>query len=209
MNLKYFYWFYENKISIDFCQKIIKHGKEKNVILGRTGDFSGKKVLSEEDQEKQKQTRNSNVSFFSDNWIYEKILPLIEQANNNAGWNFQINYTEPMQFTEYNLNQFYTWHCDSWEKVYDTPENPSKHGKIRKLSAILSLNDGSEYEGGDLEFFNANRNPDLPQEKFICSEVKKVGSLIVFPSHLYHRVKPITKGERYSLVIWCCGKPFV
>ena len=63
MNLKYFYWFYENKISIDFCQKIIKHGKEKNVILGRTGDFSGKKVLSEEDQEKQKQTEKPNDSF--------------------------------------------------------------------------------------------------------------------------------------------------
>jgi PKHD-type hydroxylase len=31
----------------------------------------------------------------------------------------------------------------------------------------------------------------------------------VFPSFIYHRVKPVTEGTRYSLVIWSCGKPFV
>ena len=156
MNLKFFYWFFDSQITSDFCKKVIEHGKSKKTFLGRTGDFSGKEKLNEKEQELQKQTRNSNVSFFSDSWVYDVILPLMAKANINTQWNFQIDYTEPMQFTEYNLNQFYNWHIDCWDEPYNTPENKHKHGKIRKLSAILSLNNASEYEGGGLEFYNGN-----------------------------------------------------
>jgi PKHD-type hydroxylase len=34
------------------------------------------------------------------------------------------------------------------------------------------------------------------------------GSIIVFPSFVWHRVKPVTKGTRYSLVMWNLGYPF-
>ena len=34
------------------------------------------------------------------------------------------------------------------------------------------------------------------------------GSIIVFPSFVWHRVKRVTKGSRYSLVIWNLGYPF-
>jgi PKHD-type hydroxylase len=209
MNLKFFYWFFDTQITSEFCKKVIEHGKSKKTFLGRTGDFSGKETLTKKEKELQKETRNSNVSFFSDSWVYDVVLPLMAKANINTKWNFQIDYTEPMQFTEYNLNQFYNWHIDCWDDPYDVPENKHKHGKIRKLSAILSLNDASEYEGGGLEFYSTN--PTLKESDRIidCKEVKKAGTLIVFPSHLYHRVKPITKGHRYSLVIWSCGKPFV
>ena len=168
MNLKFFYWFFDSQITSEFCQKVIEHGKSKKTFLGRTGDFSGKETLTEKEKELQKETRNSNVSFFSDSWVYDVILPLMAKAN-----------------------------------------ELDKHGKIRKLSAILSLNDASEYEGGGLEFYNGN--PTLKESDRIidCKEIKKAGTLVVFPSHLYHRVKPITKGNRYSLVIWSCGKPFV
>ena len=40
----------------------------------------------------------------------------------------------------------------------------------------------------------------------ICDEILPKGSIIVFPSFIYHRVKPVTKGNRYSLVVWNCGK---
>jgi len=30
----------------------------------------------------------------------------------------------------------------------------------------------------------------------------------VFPSFVWHRVKPVTAGTRYSLVVWHLGKPF-
>ena len=36
----------------------------------------------------------------------------------------------------------------------------------------------------------------------------KQGDLILFPSYTLHEVKPVTKGERNSLVAWVTGKPF-
>ena len=38
---------------------------------------------------------------------------------------------------------------------------------------------------------------------------EKMGTVIVFPSYMVHRVRPVTKGTRYSLVSWFCGEPFV
>jgi hypothetical protein len=39
-------------------------------------------------------------------------------------------------------------------------------------------------------------------------EILPKGSIIVFPSFLWHRVKPVTRGVRYSLVLWHLGYPF-
>ena len=36
-----------------------------------------------------------------------------------AGWNFDWDRSESCQFTKYKLNQYYDWHCDSWDKPYD------------------------------------------------------------------------------------------
>jgi len=41
-----------------------------------------------------------------------------------------------------------------------------------------------------------------------AKEILSKGSIIVFPSFLWHRVKPVTKGTRYSLVVWNLGYPF-
>ena len=34
---------------------------------------------------------------------------------------------------------------------------------------------------------------------------RRQGPVIIFPSNLYHEIKPITKGKRYSLVQWFKG----
>ena len=66
--------------------------------------------------------------------------------------------------------------------------------------------DGTEYEGGNLEFdFGTLSGKDRIK---ICEEIKPKGSIIVFPSFLPHRVSPITKGTRYSLVLWSLGPPW-
>ena len=39
-------------------------------------------------------------------------------------------------------------------------------------------------------------------------EILPQGSIVIFPSYLWHRVTPVTKGVRYSLVIWNLGYPF-
>ena len=39
-------------------------------------------------------------------------------------------------------------------------------------------------------------------------EIRPRGSIVVFPSFVWHRVKPVTSGTRYSLVIWNLGYPW-
>ena len=73
------------------------------------------------------------------------------------------------------------------------------------------LTDKSEYEGGELEFDLRNYAPN--NKNFInhvktTNKMTSKGSIIVFPSFVWHRVKPVTKGTRYSLVIWNLGYPF-
>ena len=41
-----------------------------------------------------------------------------------------------------------------------------------------------------------------------CTEIRPRGSIIVFPSFVWHRVKPVTSGTRYSLVVWHLGRSF-
>ena len=43
---------------------------------------------------------------------------------------------------------------------------------------------------------------------FKCTEISEQGSIVIFPSFMWHRVCQITKGTRYSLVIWNCGNEF-
>jgi hypothetical protein len=67
------------------------------------------------------------------------------------------------------------------------------------------LTDGSEYEGGELEFDFRNYEPHMRDESKHLIQAKEIlpkGSIIVFPSFVWHRVKPVTKGIRYSLVMW-------
>ena len=73
------------------------------------------------------------------------------------------------------------------------------------------LTDGSEYSGGELEFDFRKYEPHAREEsKHLrkATEILPKGSIIVFPSFLWHRVKPITRGTRYSLVLWHLGYPF-
>ena len=90
------------------------------------------------------------------------------------------------------------------DKIYEK-EGPAK-GKIRKLSVTVSLSDEKDYTGGELEF--QFRNMDNPKVTRVCKEILPKGSVVVFPSFVWHRVKPIKKGVRYSLVMWNLGYPF-
>ena len=76
------------------------------------------------------------------------------------------------------------------------------------LSVTVTLTDPKEYKGGELEFDFRQQDPDKPREPRTCTEILPKGSIVVFPSFVWHRVKPVTKGVRYSLVIWNLGYPF-
>ncbi|MDB2656544.1 2OG-Fe(II) oxygenase [Crocinitomicaceae bacterium] len=69
----------------------------------------------------------------------------------------------------------------------------------RKLSVTVQLSDPDEYEGGDLEFMINHKTVKAPRKK---------GTIVVFPSFIMHRVTPITKGTRQSIVGWVSGPPY-
>jgi PKHD-type hydroxylase len=211
MNLQNYYYYFQNALTPRFCDELIKYGTAQQEQLALTGSQTSKiqkgKNLKEKDIKDLKKKRDSNIVWLNDSWIYKEIQPYIHQANKLAGWNFDWNFSESCQFTKYKLNQFYDWHCDSWENAYNTPDNKDTHQKIRKLSVTCSLSDSKDYEGGELEFDFRNMDPDKKSVRK-CAEIKQRGSIVVFPSHVWHRVKPVTKGTRYSLVIWNLGYPF-
>ena len=211
MNLQNYYYYFQSALTPRFCDELIKYGISQQEQLALTGGQTTKinegKPLDDKDIIDLKKKRDSNIVWLNDRWIYKEIQPFIHQANRLAGWNFDWDFSESCQFTKYKLNQFYDWHCDSWEAPYANPDNKDTNGKIRKLSVTCSLSDPKDYEGGELEFDFRNMDPDKKSIRK-CAEISQRGSIVVFPSHVWHRVKPVTKGTRYSLVIWNLGYPF-
>ena len=209
MNLKNYYWYFQSVIPERICDDIVKYGNSLQDQIAVTGGLGDPKNLNKKQIKDLKKKRDSNVVWMNDRWIYREIHPYIHQANRNAGWNFEWNWSESCQFTKYKKGQYYDWHCDSWDQpyVYQNTDNPG-HGKIRKLSVTVSLSNPKEYQGGELEFDFRNLDPDKKRNVIKCTEILPKGSLIVFPSFVWHRVCPVKKGSRYSLVIWNLGLPF-
>jgi len=195
MNLLYSYWFFEKALTEEQCDNLLKL-KQKNQLETGTIDEN---VIS-------KNKRKSNVFFTSEPFIYEYVKPWVVTANENAGWNFQFDWGEPAQFTEYKKDGHYGWHMDSFKKPWNRKDYPNFDGKIRKLSVTVTLSEPKEYEGGDLEF--AFLEPDKQNEIVTEKGFRKKGSIIVFPSFVWHRVTPVTKGTRNSLVVWWLGHLF-
>jgi PKHD-type hydroxylase len=205
MNLKWYYWYFQSVIPERICDDIVRYGQEQDKQMALTGS-SDKDNLTKLELKNIQKKRKSDVVWMSDRWIYNEIHPYIHQANANAEWNFEWDFSEACQFTEYKKGQFYDWHCDSNKDPYDRPDQPNVNNKIRKLSMTLALSDPNEYKGGDLEF--DFRDTDEGSQPKVCEEIRAKGSIIVFPSFVWHRVKPVTKGVRHSLVCWNLGYPY-
>lgn len=220
MNLKNYYYYFQSALSPKICDDILNYGKRHQAEMAVTGGvenvIKAKGKLDKKDIKNIQKKRKSDIVWMNDRWIYKEIHPFIHDANRLAGWNFDWDWSESCQFTKYGVGQYYGWHCDSWDQPYSRPQNadgtwPMDHGKIRKLSVTISLCDPSEYVGGNLEFdFRNSMDTEWKKGKTTkeCVEIRPRGSIIVFPSFVWHRVTPVTKGTRYSLVIWNLGYPF-
>ena len=122
--------------------------------------------------------------------MYRDIEKTMLQANNNHFGFEGMQLTEPGQFTHYPTGGFYDWHIDN--------DVSGKHRPpVRKISMTLLLSPENEFEGGELEFMSKGKRAKLKQ-----------GEAIFFASWLQHRVKPVTRGERKSLVMWFGGPSF-
>ena len=202
-------------------------GSEKgaNPLAPPQGDFTKEQLL--ESGIEKSYVRDSEITWLDEPWIYETLTPFINDANGLADWKFQWDWCEVAQFTVYKPGGFYSWHqdggsdCSSVYKRYiygitDLPEdknrlpdfyttNDKMVGKVRKISLTLNLSPEDSYEGGELKL---DFGPHSTERFHDCLNAKSQGSIIVFPSFIHHCVAPIVTGTRYSLVIWCLGKPF-
>jgi PKHD-type hydroxylase len=197
VRLKNKYWGFVKAISPQQCQDIIKAASTK---IQQQGTITGADQLTTA----KLGFRKSKIAWINEQWIYNLLNPFIHRANRNAGWNFQWDWNETSQFTIYGKGGYYEWHIDQTDPIKD--KNKNINGKIRKLSLTLQLTDSSQYEGGNLQFRWLGKGAKIKTET--VKKVKDLGTIIIFPSFMFHRVTPITKGIRQSLVNWSLGKLF-
>jgi PKHD-type hydroxylase len=154
-------------------------------------------VISDQKQDEDiSDIRISNIAWIGLNsdtqWIYDRVAWAARQINGEF-YKFDLyGFHEDLQYTVYegSENGHYTWHTDSGVAVTSPP---------RKLTLVLQLSDPADYEGGDLEVFTS-MNPS--------QVVKERGLITSFPSYTLHRVTPVTKGIRKTLVVWSTGAAF-
>lgn len=125
-------------------------------------------------------------------WIYGRMRSLASKINFDK-YQFELSHFQHLQFGRYKPGGHYTWHTDSGPSV---PEH-------RKLSFVVGLTDPSLYEGGELQVWTGG-DPETSAAKLRL----RVGDVVAFPSFTMHRVTPVTKGERCTLVGWAVGPKF-
>jgi PKHD-type hydroxylase len=207
--LKHMFYAYPRGVTKKICNEIIRFGEEqilKEAVVYGTGTIPSDEPARSKAYKKLHKTRNSHIAWLNSFWIFKEIRPFSSTANKLCGWNFEYDTVEQFQFTKYSgdKKQHYTWHAD--DGPIGTNGQSRVDGKYRKLTTGVMLNDGSEYEGGQFEIYNYT-TPNNP--KIIgTEEIKFQGTVINFPSFMLHRVRPVTKGTRYSLTTWYRGYPF-
>ena len=199
---KNLFWMFRKAVPHRFCDDVLKHCLSLQDQKGLTG---GDKIpdITPEGMKKIELKRRSHIAWTSDPWIYNELHEWLFTANKQAEWNYEWSVSEPCQFTKYGHNEMYDWHSDINENPYT--DKGRFNGLNRKISMTLTLSNTDEYTGGDFEFKFRNREKD---EIHRIEGTREKGSIIFFPSFVWHRVTPVTAGNRYSLVIWSCGKPF-
>tara|TARA_R100001244_G_scaffold105562_2_gene78317 strand:+ start:4023 stop:4610 length:588 start_codon:yes stop_codon:yes gene_type:complete len=189
-------WMYEKRDHIHFfsfqrkvftkkeCEHIVKLGKKEG--LGKA--FVGNKNKLNNKQRKGKISWIHPIK--SNTWMFERITYYLNELNKKY-FKFELDgFLEGFQFTNYKNKEFYDWHIDrGFNSTY-----------ARKLSLTIQLTDPTEYRGADLVLSEST-------EETVINE-KEQGTLIVFPSFTMHKITPIIKGERNSLVGWCSGSNF-
>ena len=192
MQLENTFWFWNNAVGNKFCEDVIRFSKTLQKQKGVVIDSDGSGLLNTK-------TRKSEIIWMNEKWIYKELLTYITEANKLANYNFNLKEAEAIQYTRYSNNNYYDWHIDQIKN------NNSK--LERKLSIIINLTDPNDFEGGDVWVSNPHPESDKTQ-KIKLDFMRRRGSCVVFPSFVYHRVAPITKGTRHSLVCWMKGERF-
>lgn len=174
----YQYVYIENHIPDDVCDLLVASCSDWK--QAQVNQAVPKKLLAE--------NRISDSHWIQDQFWKQTFLSIIQSINRNS-FGFDINGIEDLQLTRYVApNGHYHFHQDG------NGYNPIINNLCRKISMSVVLN--NDFEGGEFEYM-VSKDP-------VSIKLGK-GDIIIFPSYLLHRVKPVTKGTRYSLVGWSLG----
>jgi len=187
---------YDNLFSPPECQAIIDFGHKSNgfgfasVGTNEPGGYNVDKNY------RMVKTVNIRPEDGFD-WLYTRLMQRIVWTNNErfefdiSGLNeyIQLLWYQSKEQTAEGIAGHYKWHQDIG--TYDM--------SLRKLSIVVQLSKSEDYDGCNLTL-QTHRQFEIPE--------RKQGDVIIFPSYLPHMVTPITRGERYSLVLWVSGPPF-
>jgi PKHD-type hydroxylase len=172
---------FEDVFSADECDRILELAGELEAAgvleAGQIGGEGGDKVV-----------RDVAVTFVMPDersaWIFQRLGEVVAQANSDAYGADLEGFAQGFQLSCYEPGQHYGWHVDMGVGG----------SASRKLSVTLQLSEPDDYAGGDLEFWVPELNANRAR-----------GSMTVFPSWTVHRVSPVTRGRRWSLVSWISG----
>jgi PKHD-type hydroxylase len=121
-------------------------------------------------------------------WLYDRLWAAAQECNRRFFCVDIAGVETNVQLARYDSADqgFYDWHTDFAGVM-----------PLRKLSVSIQLSHSEDYEGGDLELMYGTAPHKLDRTR---------GAFIVFPSFMLHRVTPVTRGTRWSLVAWMLGR---
>lgn len=167
-----------------------------NLGLTEGGLFSGTDIY---------QTRKAKTAFIDQadsntQWLYDKINNLVGYYNDTL-FGFDLTGYDYFQYAEYDVTGKHNFHMDI---AMNTPEpityRINEH--LRKLTIVLMLNQqGVDFEGGDFQV-------NLSEERLPVTVNMDKGNVLILPSFLLHRVTPVIRGLRKTLVTWVIGPKF-
>ena len=181
---------FENVFTPQECDQIC-HSGDGVVNVASTGYEPG-----EFSDLRQSKTRWIHGGDGTTDWVFERLRTVVLSAN--ATMKFDLCDLNYLQFTEYDVS--YSGHYD-----YHVDFGTGPSLMFRKLTVIVQLTDPADYDGCELFVGTAINTRASLMEVPVC---KARGCVLVFPSFLVHRVSPITRGMRRSLVGWVEGPPY-
>tara|TARA_B100000424_G_scaffold247230_1_gene219468 strand:- start:1 stop:567 length:567 start_codon:yes stop_codon:yes gene_type:complete len=181
------YWTLKKYVPDYICDEIVKNHT----------DFEGARSSTRPwNTDERENYRKSDIYWIKDPFYKHLFFDVISRENYDSGLNFQLEYIEDLQLTRYIApDGHYNFHRDD-----DGHSRRNIDDSVRKISVTCLLTDPSEFEGGNFQILTSDTPYDVKLEK---------GDIIMFPSYLLHRVSPVTKGVRHSLVAWANGRAFV
>ncbi len=175
----------DNIIGVTQVSQLLKYANSVEFARAVT---LGEKMTGIKDDHRE--TKNFQLSRFSNSLTNVHWANFITYKFKKS-LNFYKEYFPHYSFKQINTIELLKYENNGYYK-YHTDDGPDLN---RVLSCVLLLN--NDYEGGELCFY------DQVDKKEISID-KKVGRMILWPSNFLfpHAVKPVTKGTRFSVVIW-------